>query len=552
MQIPKISTIKANTDANVFERGENLYKSRAISKATVKENRLTGKCAGQNTPYYDVSVELDDYGFRKAECSCPFNLPGYCKHLVALLLTYITEHDNFVVQKPASELINSLNKSELSNLLIKLVQEKPEIYDWIERNSDLVKNDSFEKKESAPQVSRQEFRRVLHRIDSYSKDSSSVELSAEKFLEMGDVKSAVKKLIDAIETEIEEYPESSYYHEGEESDVENLGFILTEALLTLETDEERANYEPDIESLIDAAEDYLIEGLSLPLYVANYGWAEPSEMFADSFNSLIAAKLNVLERQNKDDEFLKLAKEKNFHFRYTTKIMELDRMDEAFGYAMNHFDSTDDALKFAKLLQELNLFDKSVQIAEKGVTLDGRKKALAEWLAPIEETLGNYEKALQAWQLVFAESPSLPLYQRLKTISGKDWKNLQPNLMLVFADKYYFRSQLAQILLYDEKWDEAMKLGLAHNGTYGNTTEIVADGLVEHRPKWVIDICKTNFENLVKETQSKHYPRAVSWLQKAKLAYKVLGQEAEWKRYLAEIKALYKRRPSLQSEFNIL
>ena len=552
MQILKISSIKANADLKVFERGENLYKNRAISKASIQENRLTGKCAGNEMPYYDITIELDDYGVRKAECSCPFNFPGYCKHVVALLLKYVNEPDSFVVRKSASELINSINKDELAALLTKLVQEKPDIYDWIELYSKSFESSSVVKNEAIVEVSRQTFRRIFNRIDSTSDDLSSVELSATKFLEIGDANSAVKKLLSAIEDEIQEYPESSYYDEGYDSEVENLGFLLTEALLSLETDEERENYEAEIDNLIDQADEYCIEGLTLPLYVANNGWAEVSGFFEDSTKDLVTAKLNVLERQNKDDEFLTLAKEKKVHFRYAAKIMELGKTDEAFEYAMNNFDSTTDALSFAKLLRELNFWDESVQIAEKGVTFEGNKQSLAEWLAPIEETLGNHEKALQAWQLVFAESPSLSLYQRLQIMSGKDWKSLQPNLMLVFKEKYYYRSELAQILLFDEKWDEAMKLGIKENFQYGDTTEIVADGLIEHRPKWVIEISKKNFDNLVKETQSKYYPHAVSWLQKAKLAYKTLGQEAEWKRYFAEIKELYKRRPSLQSEFGKL
>ena len=425
-------------------------------------------------------------------------------------------------------------------------------HDWIERNFSSLSAVSGEIGESVPEFSRKKIRNILNRINSTSADVSSVEISAEKFLELGDAKSAVNKMLSAIETEIEEYPDSSYYDEGYESEVESLGFILTEALLSLETDEEREHYEADIDSLISEAEEYCIEGLSLPLYVANNGWAEPSEMFAADFDSLIEAKLNVLERQNNDDEFLKLANEKKKHFRFATKLIELGKTDEAFEYAMKNFDLTDDALNFAKLLRELSLFDKSVQIAEKGVMFEGDKKALAEWLAPIEETLGNHEKALQAWQLVFAESPSLPLYQRLQTMSGENWGNLQPNLMLIFKELYFYKSVLAEIFLYDEKWDQAMKLGIKENANYGNTTEIVADGLINHRPKWVIEISKANFDNLVKETQSKHYPQAVRWLQKAKLAYKVLEKEVEWQRYFAEIKELYKRRPSLQAEFKKL
>ncbi len=50
------------------------------------------------------------------------------------------------------------------------------------------------------------------------------------------------------------------------------------------------------------------------------------------------------------------------------------------------------------------------------------------------------------------------------------------------------------------------------------------------------------------EAKSKNYPHAAAWLKRAKQAYGVLGQSAEWRAYLATVKEKYRRRPALQAQ----
>jgi uncharacterized Zn finger protein len=59
-------------------------------------------------------------------------------------------------------------------------------------------------------------------------------------------------------------------------------------------------------------------------------------------------------------------------------------------------------------------------------------------------------------------------------------------------------------------------------------------------------------ERLMVEANSKNYPIAAAWLKHAKAAYLLLGQNAKWQRYLAQIREQYKRRPALQAQLNRL
>lgn len=113
--------------------------------------------------------------------------------------------------------------------------------------------------------------------------------------------------------------------------------------------------------------------------------------------------------------------------------------------------------------------------------------------------------------------------------------------------KSYDKQVLAEVLLLEEQWDEAIKVADGRDVWYP-VVETVADKVMQYRPEWVIQISLKHAERLMSEAKSKNYPIAATWLKRAKQAYKLLEKTDEWKRYLGEIKEKYKRRPSLQDQ----
>src|SRR5581483_7944673 len=126
---------------------------------------------------------------------------------------------------------------------------------------------------------------------------------------------------------------------------------------------------------------------------------------------LTEAKLNVLARQNRTDEYLALCKKHNKHARYASKLVELGRVLEGTQYAIEHLEFADEALTLAQQLRELKKIPEALAIGERGLKLQGYKFALAHWLAPLEETQGRDAYALAAWLAAFEERPSLDMYK---------------------------------------------------------------------------------------------------------------------------------------------
>ena len=120
MTTPTESTIRSYTSDQSFERGREYYHSGAIYNAIRQGNILLAECKGTYT--YHLRVELDEGGIQSASCTCPYEFGGYCKHLVALLLTYIHKPGEFIERKSISALLENMDKATLVTVLANLAQ----------------------------------------------------------------------------------------------------------------------------------------------------------------------------------------------------------------------------------------------------------------------------------------------------------------------------------------------------------------------------------------------------------------------------------------------
>ncbi|MEO8357364.1 MAG: hypothetical protein ABI621_15770 [Chloroflexota bacterium] len=152
--------------------------------------------------------------------------------------------------------------------------------------------------------------------------------------------------------------------------------------------------------------------------------------------------------------------------------------------------------------------------------------------------------ALLAYRAAYDTHPTIELYRRIKKLSGLNWENIRPAL-LKKASETYHSEVLVDIYLEESEWDDAIKI--AQQDIFSlHLLEKVADALIPHRPDWVIHTSIKQAENLIAQTQSKTYPVAARWLERAKKAYQHKGQTAEWKVYIDNLRVVYAKRPAMQ------
>lgn len=132
-----IDDVGALTDSGSHSRGQNYQRQGMIYDASIRGAQLHAMCEGSSGGPYHVQATLTPEQGRNVSpiadwfCDCPRG--GFCKHIVALLLTWIETPDAFAQRPPLAALLAEKSREELVALLEQLVDRLPEADDLIER-----------------------------------------------------------------------------------------------------------------------------------------------------------------------------------------------------------------------------------------------------------------------------------------------------------------------------------------------------------------------------------------------------------------------------------
>ncbi|NOH03385.1 MAG: hypothetical protein HND47_16190 [Chloroflexi bacterium] len=570
--------IRGRASDQSYEKGREYYRSDAIYNPSLQSTAsgvvLTAQCEGSSAPSYRLRAELDAGGVRSASCTCRYDWGGDCKHIIALLLMYLHKRDEFSEQKGVDELLAGLEKDALAALVTHLVERNPDLYDEIEMAIPMVgvgeSKSSPAKGKRKTQVSEETYRKQVRRAlkqsryedyyddwhePAYISDLEEILETATKFLDAGDAEGALIILRVLLEETLEDYDGDMDYNGDAAGFIQDLGMPMAEAILSLEMDKKaRKALQESVEEMLDDL-DETIESSELEVIRAalEHGWDELPDKESQweeyeeeewmVLDELQQARLNVLKRQGRVDEFLQLSRKAD-PYRYVLELLQVGKVDEAVKASQKlKYDS--EILSVAQQLREAGRLNEAIALGERGLKKKGSSAyELGTWLAPLEESQGRTEMALSAYRAAYDSQPEIELYRHIKKISGSNWENIRPAL-LKKAREMFYSEILVDIHLEEKEWDEAIKATKEDFGSF-HLLEKVADALIPHRPDWVLRISIKQAESLIEQTQSKLYPVAARWLERAKKAYQHKGQAAEWKAYIDNLRIVYARRPSLQ------
>jgi hypothetical protein len=289
------------------------------------------------------------------------------------------------------------------------------------------------------QTHRRQVKNILHSLNGYRMSEAywmmggmvgqleEVAASADAFLKAGDAEGALTILVILLE-EV-----ANSYEQFDDSNGELGGFLgelgqpIAEAILSTDLSKaDRNKLTGELEPIIDELSNYGIDGLAVALAALEQGWAqtdigneregdeeawsdEEGEWYGES--DLTQAKLNVLERQGRVDEYLDLCQQAGEHRRYALKLLDLGRKDEAMSIALNNLSSADEALAIAQKLRDMDQVRDAIEVGERGLSLPGHKHSLGSWLGQLEEAQGRSEQAILSYSAAFSSMPSIELYR---------------------------------------------------------------------------------------------------------------------------------------------
>ncbi|MGH9834015.1 MAG: SWIM zinc finger family protein [Blastocatellia bacterium] len=285
--------IRAGASDKSFARGQELYRNGAISDTAIQGNVLTGHCEGMQAPFYKVRAEPDAGGVRAASCNCDYDFGGYCKHIVALLLTFAHGPEQFVVREDVAKRLAELDREQLLALLTELLDEVPDLSDWLEaaipatvasrphKTATAKAAKPKRKKQVDTEVYRRRVRDIIRASGSFWNSGGvadqlhDVEKTALEFLDAGDAETALRILLTMLEEcrDCFEYVDDSDVYLGEY--LNGLGSTLAEVILSLNLDDEqREELLSDLEKIDSNLSGYGVDGLEVAVAAAKTGWGE--------------------------------------------------------------------------------------------------------------------------------------------------------------------------------------------------------------------------------------------------------------------------------------
>lgn len=579
--------VRQYASADSFQRGREYCRSGAVASLVQRETTLEGAVRGSEAEPYRVQVTFAGDRLGGATCTCPYDWGGWCKHIVAVLLTAREQPEKIEARRPLAEVLTGLNRDQLQALILKLTQLEPDLVELIEAQVPFLTStpvsaatpSAAQPRPARPAVDSKALRRQVRSLLSFGGGGrrswhgyanvgtaasavSEVISQAEQRIEAGDGRGAVAVLGILTEEFLDAW-EGLDDSDGESPEFfQELGGLWTEALLTGDlTADERQTWAPKIEAWQSTLSEYGVDGVFEPAqWAAEHGWddaplqrvlqGEITELGAWEGESpfwadeLANARLNVLDRQGRHQEYLYLAEAEGQTDRYVTMLARIGRGAEALEYSRTYPSPVSDVYALAQALWEQGERERALECAEIGLTREGHKASLAAWLRDRAAEHGQTERALAAARIAFSEEPSLASYLKAQELAGPDWPVEQPRLLdRLRTVRSYYPQGPVEIFLHEGLIEDA--IAAVDQGATHSLVELVADAAIASRPDWVIKVSREQADGLMDGGKSQYYGSAARWLGKARDAYRASGREHEWQSYLAHLLDRHGRKYSL-------
>ncbi|TYQ24291.1 SWIM zinc finger domain-containing protein [Pseudanabaena sp. UWO310] len=297
------SVIRQNASDKSFQRGKEYARSQSVQDLFWRDQTLQATVAGST--YYRVSIGFSDRGIQSAQCSCPYDFGGWCKHIVAVLLVGMEQPK--IEERPSLvQMLEKLDLEQTRKLLHNLTIQSPDLVDLIDIQIQLLNSIKENKSKSAkaakasskskasktatkhPEIDRSPFRRQLaytlrkslsdYEYSYSDEDDPFTDVIYEEiektkvFLETGDSFRAFVMLY-AIAEELCNYTEEIENYLGDvENLTDHLDLAMAEAILWTDFSvKERQKWVTEIEG----TQDTLCAQLDFSLAALIQGWDDP-------------------------------------------------------------------------------------------------------------------------------------------------------------------------------------------------------------------------------------------------------------------------------------
>lgn len=579
--------IKARATEKSFQRGLNLFHSGAVTRAFRRGKEINARCRGSYPEPYRVWAAIEGGQIVAVSCDCEYDWGGDCKHIVALLLSYAHHPERFEEGKTLIETLLTREKEDLIGLIEEMIIQHPELEYTVESWTMNEANDgqNLDLDRLLPDL-RQELKQVLEAgwqwMDRVAEDKVyELTRRGSRFARRGETAGAIAVYCAILdECNAHDYPadDEGQYVEAINSTVDHLKAAMAQYDFADDEALRRRLLDTLVDTLIWDIEfggiEYGYEAEALILgtaqaadlprirehinLVANRRLAQKrSSKWGDEAYENFLMKLDGLDATEAKVTLQRL-QAKELHYLYASKLLELERYEEAGDIIKAKLQSAHELLRGLDALVSHQRINTAIELAKAALAREYDKR-LATWLIDLHKQLGNQEAELHWEKIRMREEPKVDFFADMQSAaeSLNLWQTLRPQFISELEDKEDHKT-LTSIHLQDEDWDSAWETlekfisssNRRQEPGYYDQDFAVAKASRHVKPAQAIPIYIKYARAEIFQRTRKRYAVAADLLAEVRKMYEQLNDSASWDQLIADFRQQYERLPALQDELD--
>lgn len=569
-----VEDIQAWVGQASYRKGDSYFHQGAIIEPRQQGMTLKAHCLGSSAPSYRLQATLDEDGVAEANCSCPVGDGGHCKHVAALLLTWLNNPEAFEENADLDTTLEQRSKPELIVLIRQMLQRYPELEYLLELPSPTT---ATNQSAIRPEIIRHQVTHAFARSgDNWgwrdffeaARDLDELLNLAGQYQEQSDNINAAM-IYHVVADEILRHDDILM---AEESDrlgglvddcVEGLGLCLQ---FIQDSNARRDILQPIFNIFLwnirmggvgigDRVPDILMEQATPQEKETIAGWTQGALPGTHEWSQEILGGLLLdLQAEKLDDEsFLEICRQTGRLKDLVERLLQIGRLEEAIS-------ETEKAGDY----HLLTLADTFVQqghgsLAERLVhnrSASSHDTRLTIWLKDYAIQQGDISKALELATRLFWLKSSLTDYLEMKklAIQISQWFELRSGTFDMLSKNKQF-GLLVEIFLEEDEIDLALdaleeaRTLARHRWEYPYSLELkVAKTAEISRPERAIHLYLNQIKSLIDKRGRDNYAEAANYLKVVQRLYKRLGRHEDWQSLLVSLRQENRMLPAFQDE----
>lgn len=533
---------------------------------------LKARCQGTAAYPYRVTAMIGSQGgITQSMCSCPVG--GRCKHVAALLLSWLRDPDAFMEIEDAETTLERRDKAELIALIRQMLARHPELETLLELPLPVA---GKQNKPADLARIRREIASAFRAVGDDWNGASEVAQSLEALVELGneyarldDWRNAAT-VYQAITQGVAEHYEEV---QDEESDLSYVVDTCVEGIGTcLQSVDDPAQREVMLQALFELYQwDVASGGYGMadqvPAMILDQSTPAERQLVADWVRDVLPTGdgtgarwrqqafggflLQLAGDEIDDESFLQICRETGRHADLVERLLTLGRLDEVEAEVRQADDG--EILRLADLMRKHGQTDRAEQLVRTRHTAAATQWQMTAWLRDRARERGDADEALALTETLFWRHPSLSGYDEVKEAAQAlgSWDTLRPELLRKLDQN---RSHALQTEIHLQEGEIEQALATLHRGgnilTYGdNPLAIrVARAAEEKHPAEAIAIYRNAAERLIQGQGRENYRAAARHLARIRDMYLRHGADPTWHTLIAKIRTDNQRLRALREE----